>query len=137
MKIGIISDIHSNIDALIAVFNEFDNKWINKIICLGDVIGIGPYLEKCIKYLMDRRDMILSFVKGNYENYLLNEIPIKNHNEKNGRILNEEERETHKWNHSRLNDSQIEYIKKLKNRDSIIIEGKKIVIEYYPMDLNK
>ena len=81
--------------------------------------------------------MILSFVKGNYENYLLNEIPIKNHNEKNGRILNEEERETHKWNHSRLNDSQIEYIKKLKNRDSIIIEGKKIVIEYYPMDLNK
>ena len=46
MKIGVISDIHSNILALEAVFNKFEEKNINNIICLGDIIGIGPYPEK-------------------------------------------------------------------------------------------
>lgn len=39
MKIGIISDIHGNIDALDAVLKELEKENINKIICLGDFIG--------------------------------------------------------------------------------------------------
>ncbi len=39
MKIGIISDIHGNIDALNAVLKEIEKENIDKIICLGDFIG--------------------------------------------------------------------------------------------------
>ena len=39
MKIGIISDIHGNIDALNAVLKEMKKENIDKIICLGDFIG--------------------------------------------------------------------------------------------------
>lgn len=39
MKIGIISDIHGNIDSLEAVLKEFENIKVDKIICLGDFIG--------------------------------------------------------------------------------------------------
>lgn len=39
MRIGIISDIHGNIKALDAVLRELENKNIDKIICLGDLIG--------------------------------------------------------------------------------------------------
>ena len=134
MKIGIISDVHSNIDALIAVFNKFQEENINQIVCLGDVIGIGPYPQKCIQYLMDRNDMINAFVKGNHENYLLKGIPKRNHNEKNAKPLSEEEIATHTWNHRQLQPKQVEFISKLKNRDVLEIENKKIVLEHYPMD---
>lgn len=39
MRIGIISDIHGNIKALDAVLRELENENIDKIICLGDLIG--------------------------------------------------------------------------------------------------
>lgn len=39
MKIGIISDIHGNIDALNAVLKEMKKEDIDKIIYLGDFIG--------------------------------------------------------------------------------------------------
>ena len=41
MKIGIISDVHSNIEALENVFKKFEEQKIEKVICLGDIIGIG------------------------------------------------------------------------------------------------
>lgn len=41
MKIGVISDIHGNIKALDAVLKELENKNIDKIVCLGDLIGRG------------------------------------------------------------------------------------------------
>lgn len=39
MKIGIVSDIHGNIEALNAVFKKLKEENINKIICLGDSVG--------------------------------------------------------------------------------------------------
>lgn len=39
MKIGIISDIHGNIDALDAVLEELKKENIDKIICVGDFVG--------------------------------------------------------------------------------------------------
>lgn len=117
MKIGIISDVHSNINALKEVFKRFNNEKIDKVICLGDVIGIGPYPEQCIQFLMDNKNMLLSFVKGNHENYLLKGIQKKNHNEENAKPMTEEQIATHVWNHSRLNNNQIEFIKNLKDKD--------------------
>jgi len=38
MKIGIISDIHGNIEALDNVLKELKNNKVEKIICLGDLI---------------------------------------------------------------------------------------------------
>lgn len=39
MKIGIISDIHGNIDALNSVLKMLEKEEVDKIICLGDFIG--------------------------------------------------------------------------------------------------
>lgn len=134
MKIGIISDIHSNINSLRLAFQKFQEENVEHIICLGDIIGIGPYPEKCIQFLIDKKDMICSIVRGNHENYLINGIPKRNHNDKNGKILNAEEIGTHTWNHNRLNNSQRDFIYQMKNRDIINLKGRKIVIEHYPMD---
>lgn len=134
MKIGIISDTHSNIDALKAVFDEFEKRKIDKLICLGDTIGIGPFPKQCMDFLLERKNMFLGYIRGNHENYILKGIPERNHNEPNERLLTEEEKDTHRWNHSWLTPEQKEFIKSLPIRDVIEVEGKKIVLEHYPMD---
>lgn len=136
MKIGIISDIHSNIDALKSVFKEFDRRGIDNVICLGDVIGIGPFPNECMEFLMERSDKFLGYIRGNHENYLFKGIPERKHNEKDAEPLSEDERRTFKWNHSKLTDKVKEFIRDLKNRDVIEIDGKVIVLEHYPMDEN-
>ncbi len=48
MKLAIISDLHSNREALEAVFTDIRSKGITDLICLGDVVGYGPEPEFCV-----------------------------------------------------------------------------------------
>jgi predicted phosphodiesterase len=48
MKVAIISDLHSNREALEAVFADIRKRGVNEIVCLGDVVGYGPDPEFCV-----------------------------------------------------------------------------------------
>ncbi len=50
---AVLSDIHSNIDALEAVLSDIQKKGITRIICLGDVIGYGPCPAEVLKKAQD------------------------------------------------------------------------------------
>lgn len=52
MKRAIISDIHSNLEALEAVLADIDSQGITEICCLGDIIGYGPNPRECIDHVM-------------------------------------------------------------------------------------
>ncbi len=41
MRTGVISDIHGNVDALEAVLREMSRHRLDRIVCLGDVVGYG------------------------------------------------------------------------------------------------
>ena len=58
MKIGIITDIHSNTIALNAVLKEFEKKQVDKIICCGDIIGIGPNPEETVQKLIKQKNKL-------------------------------------------------------------------------------
>ena len=45
---AIISDIHSNLEALKAVLADIEDRHIKEIICLGDIVGYGPQPKECI-----------------------------------------------------------------------------------------
>ncbi len=45
---AIISDIHSNLEALEAVLADIRGRGIERVICLGDVIGYGPDPLPCL-----------------------------------------------------------------------------------------
>ncbi len=64
MRYGIISDIHGNLEALEAVFKELEKQDLDKILCLGDVIGYGPDPEECVALVRSRADIILA---GNHD----------------------------------------------------------------------
>jgi len=42
MKIAIISDIHANEEALDAVVADMKNKAVDSIVCLWDIVTLGP-----------------------------------------------------------------------------------------------
>ncbi len=64
MKIALISDVHSNLEALTAVFKNIDSLNINKIICMGDLIGYGPDPAEVISAIINRK---IICVKGNHD----------------------------------------------------------------------
>jgi predicted phosphodiesterase len=67
--IAFISDIHANRPALQAVFEDIDRLGsVERIYCLGDVIGYGPDVEWCIDQVTARCKL---FLMGNHEHAVL------------------------------------------------------------------
>ena len=131
MKIGIITDVHSNIQALNAVLAEFDKRQVDKIMCCGDVIGLGINPEEIVQELMKRQDMLIAVI-GNHEKYLLNGIPEKVHDGQSK--LSEEEYANHKWNHDRISNESRDFLGKWDLSKSIEIEGKRIYMAHYALN---
>jgi len=52
-RIALISDIHSSLPALNAVLRDIDAQRVDKIYCLGDVVGYGPQPVECIQLVID------------------------------------------------------------------------------------
>ncbi len=51
MKIAVISCIHGNYEALNAVLSDIDNHNADKIFCLGDLVGYGPYPNAVVEMI--------------------------------------------------------------------------------------
>jgi len=67
MKFLIISDIHSNLEALVSVFSDLhnNNEMVDRILIPGDIVGYGPNPNECCA--------IVRFLK-NGKSYLKKEI---------------------------------------------------------------
>lgn len=65
-KIAVFSDIHGNLQAIL---EDIKKEPIDSIICLGDVIGIGPNSKETLQLIEENKiEMILE----NHEIYFLN-----------------------------------------------------------------
>ena len=60
---AIISDIHSNLEALQAVLADIKSQGITEIYCLGDVVGYGPNPRECVDLVMDCKLVLM----GNHD----------------------------------------------------------------------
>jgi predicted phosphodiesterase len=64
LRLAIISDIHSNLEALTAVLKKIEAENIDKIICLGDVVGYGPDPNACVELVQKQCEIIIT---GNHD----------------------------------------------------------------------
>ncbi|MDX9786621.1 MAG: metallophosphoesterase family protein [Desulfobacterales bacterium] len=64
MRIGVISDVHGNLEALHAVLADIARSEVNAIICLGDMIGYGPDSDKVVRTI---QALGISTIMGNHE----------------------------------------------------------------------
>ncbi len=64
MKIALFSDIHANLPALEAFFNDVDSRKPDAIYCLGDLVGYNIWPNEVIQEIQKRR---IPTIAGNYD----------------------------------------------------------------------
>ncbi|MFB5660940.1 metallophosphoesterase family protein [Alteribacillus sp. HJP-4] len=94
MKIAIISDIHGNKTALEAVLRDMSAREIERIFCLGDLVGKGPLGSECIKLVQENCEQV---IRGNWDVFI--QAPAEN--------------DFIQWFQERLSEEDFEYLASL------------------------
>jgi predicted phosphodiesterase len=106
MRIAIISDIHSNLEALTKALEIIDQKSVNEIICLGDIVGYGANPNECVELVRQRCKIV---IKGNHEDAIDN-IELVEHFSNNAR-------KAIAWTRNQLTKENINYLQALPLSD--------------------
>jgi len=122
-KIGILSDIHGNYNALKAVINKAHKNKITSFIFCGDLIGYYYEPKKCLDLLSKLK---VDYIKGNHEimldDYLNNKIKKEDILSKYGNGLFRAVEQ--------LSKKQIDFLLSLDHSKTIKINGKLIKISH-------
>ena len=104
-RIAIISDIHGNMPALEAVFEDIKSRGINTIYCLGDLAGKGPSSSEAVDMIIKHCEVV---VKGNWD-YYMTEV---------------NDNKALKWHQKKLGDERLKYMKELPIYHEFYMSGK-------------
>ena len=64
MRYAIISDIHANVEAFEAVLEDIDRRRVDKIVCLGDIVGYNASPNETINLFREKGIVSIS---GNHD----------------------------------------------------------------------
>ena len=95
MKLAIVSDIHSNLEALTAVLQVIEARRVEAVYCLGDVVGYGADAATCVNLV---RLHCTATVMGNHDEAVALERGVK--------TLPRDARKAAAHNRVQLNESQ-------------------------------
>ncbi|MCD6351869.1 MAG: metallophosphoesterase family protein [Armatimonadetes bacterium] len=69
MRYGVLSDVHSNLPALKAVLAALEEEGVDEYLCLGDIVGYGPFPNECCEILAE---LGARCVRGNHDEAAIN-----------------------------------------------------------------
>jgi predicted phosphodiesterase len=89
MKYAVISDIHSNYEALVCVLEDIKTEKVDKIYCCGDIVGYGPCPNECIELI---KSFNIVSVLGNHDIAVSGKSDLSwfNENAKDAIIINQQ-----------------------------------------------
>jgi predicted phosphodiesterase len=104
MIYGIIADIHGNLEALNSVLKsiESNKEKIERIICLGDIVGYGADPAECIRITEEISDVILA---GNHDFAVCGQSNVED--------FNSYAKEAVRWSREALSKQEIDFLKGL------------------------
>lgn len=102
MKIGIISDIHSNLEALEVLLRRLEAESVERIYCLGDIVGYGANPNECVDKV---RSLCHACVIGNHDDALTGRTGIQ--------YFNSYARSAIEWTARILTEENLAYLKAL------------------------
>ncbi|MCM1533428.1 MAG: metallophosphatase family protein [Corallococcus sp.] len=124
-RIGVISDIHGNLEALIAILKYFDELKCDEIIHTGDVVDIGPSSRECLELLLSRRDATL--LLGNHDrDFALNESTAR----KFSHVPTEHKRQVF----SSMNDALRKQVAAFPLKTTRVCGGDRILFAHYALN---
>ena len=77
MRIAFISDIHGNLEALERTLEKVHELQSDRIYCLGDIVGYGPYPNECVTIVRERCTAV---VQGNHDSGVIGTTPLDEFN---------------------------------------------------------
>lgn len=117
MNLAVISDVHGNLDALKAVFEDMEKRNIDSVISLGDLVGYGPSPNGVVEFIRNKK--VLNIV-GNYDSAVIyDDFKYIRHNEINEFFV--------PWTRKELKEENINYLKSLPDNIELKIKNKKLV----------
>ena len=124
---AIISDIHSNLEALTTVLADIENRGIKEIFCLGDILGYGPNPKECLDLIITKTN---ACVLGNHDYAVLYEPTNFNHGAERASFWTREMLETEqatesckkRWGY--IGDQQMRWTR------SIELDGAEVILDF-------
>ena len=102
MKIAFVSDLHSNLQALLTALSDMDGRGIDQIYCLGDIVGYGGSPNECVDLVRQRASAV---VRGNHDLAAIDPMH-GDYFTRPGRIAAE-------WTHKTLTEENLKFLSSL------------------------
>ena len=99
MKLALVSDIHANLDALQPTLADIARRAVDRVVCLGDIVGYNTKPGECIA-LLRRSDALC--VAGNHDLAVSGRIRTENFSKLAARGV--------AWTQRRLTRSELEFL---------------------------
>jgi putative phosphoesterase len=123
----LISDIHSNEEALSAVLRAVSRKKYDSVLCLGDVVGYGGSPNQVIRRIQKIKN--LKIIRGNHDKAVIDSSLMAN--------FNNSAKVAVKWTMSTLTKENLNYLKSIPKgpleieKGVIVCHGSPIDEDYY------
>ena len=102
MRYAIVSDLHGNIRAWEAVYDDLCDQGVDEVICLGDTVGYGPHplevFESCY-------DTVHHMVMGNHDAAVSGKMDLD--------LFHTDARRIVEWTRSRMTPPAMEFLSQL------------------------
>lgn len=106
MRFGILSDIHSNLEALNAVLPALDAQGLDELVCLGDVVGYGADPAACVDLIRARCRVC---IMGNHDAAVAQKMDYQYYYDAARNVL--------EWTRAALSPDQLEWLRALPLTD--------------------
>lgn len=117
MRYGIISDIHSNLEALTAVVDALADT--DALVCVGDIVGYGPDPNECCEFVRER---VMATVLGNHDAAVAGLMPLD--------WFNSYARSAVLWTKEQLSDENLRFLRAL----GLVRESEHFVMVHASLD---
>jgi putative phosphoesterase len=131
MRLAIISDIHCNLVALDTVLAKIETQRVDQILCLGDVVGLGPQPREVIARL---QTIACPIVMGNNDGWVLQPV-LKESSQLDVQYL----QDINVWGVDQLTDADKAYVKTFQPTITMSLSANKRLLAYHgsPRSYNK
>ena len=111
-RIGIISDVHAQLDALEIALDALTSRGVDRVLCAGDLVDKGPDGDAVVEMVQER---LIPCVLGNHDE------TVARHHELYARVVGEEDA---------LKDETVAFLADLPLTRSYTIEGQRILLAH-------
>jgi len=102
LRFAVLSDIHGNYEALEAVLQHIDSDDVDRILCLGDIVGYGADPARCIDTVVEREALT---VAGNHDWGVVERMSVA--------YFNADARDSVVWTMKHVGNEHIRYLDEL------------------------